>query len=132
MTREDRDGGSSKIGPADHSISRTRCVRHDIARSHGVRKGRARLLLLGFTDHVHRSRRQRHRDSRSRRVQRSIDERIGSTVLLARHPRVTDLRGREGRTRLPGEFTHVGVLDLPAPAHLLNDKAGIQPHFYIR
>jgi hypothetical protein len=46
-------------------------------------------------------------------------------VALARDPLVGDLVRREDPARLQRERLHVGVLDLPAAGHLLDDELGV-------
>ena len=47
-------------------------------------------------------------------------------IRRSRDPDVGDLPGREDRPHLECQISHVRVLDLPAPAHLLHDQLGVQ------
>lgn len=59
------------------------------------------------------------------RVHGLVGEPVGVLVLLARDPFVRDLADGEDGAGLRGERAHVGVLDLPAAGHLLDDELGV-------
>lgn len=59
------------------------------------------------------------------RVHGLVGEAVGVLVLLARDPLVRDLADGKDGAGLRGERTHVGVLDLPAAGHLLDDELGV-------
>ena len=62
-------------------------------------------------------------------VHRAVGQRVGGAVLRPRHPGVADRPELPGDLlRLQGELAHVGVLDLPAARHLLDDELGVHPH----
>ena len=59
-------------------------------------------------------------------VQRLVGQPVGVRVLLARDPGVRRA-GRRQPARLHRQRPHVGVLDLPAARHLLDDELGVHP-----
>ena len=68
----------------------------------------------------------RHRDPAAVPVERLVGQPVGVPVLLARHPGVRRAERREP-AGLRGQRPHVGVLDLPAAGHLLDDELGVHP-----
>src|SRR5690606_14527346 len=61
------------------------------------------------------------------RVHRLVGQPVGVLVALARDPLVGDPLPREDPRRLGRQRLHVGVLDLPAAGHLLDDQLGVHP-----
>ena len=62
-------------------------------------------------------------------VHRLVGEPVGVLVLLPRDPGEADRREpRDQRRGLPSQRLHVGVLDLPAARHLLDDQLGVHPY----
>ena len=59
-------------------------------------------------------------------VERLVGQPVGVLVLLARHPGVRRPERREP-VGLQRQRLHVGVLDLPAARHLLDDQLGVHP-----
>ena len=70
----------------------------------------------------------RRRRSSSSPVHRLVGEPVGVRVLLARNPSKRDLGEPAAQSRPPGQRRMRGVLDLPAPGHLLDDELGVHPH----
>ena len=60
-------------------------------------------------------------------VEGLVGEPVGVGVLLPRDPGVRRA-GRRQPVRLQRQRPHRGVLDLPAPRHLLDDELGVQAH----
>ena len=66
------------------------------------------------------------RDAVAQAVERLVGEPVGVLVLLARHPGVRRPERRQP-VGLQRQRLHVGVLDLPAARHLLDDELGVHP-----
>ena len=120
MTAQERRGRGAEVGgPADHLVgsgcgpdflrSILECVAHDVL---GVGQARADTAVDA------------HGLPARLRVQRLVDEAIGGGVLRTRHPGVVDIGAQA--THGEREVAQRGVLDGPAPAHLLDDELGIQ------
>ena len=65
-------------------------------------------------------------DAAALAVERLVGQPVGVLVLLPRHPGVRRAERRQP-VRLRRERPHVGVLDLPAARHLLDDELGVHP-----
>jgi hypothetical protein len=62
-------------------------------------------------------------------VHRAVGQGVRGAVLRPGHPGVADLSQLpRDQLRLLGQLAHVGMLDLPAARHLLDDELGVHPH----